>query len=214
MKILQHSFYQRPTADVAIEMLGCILKHDTPEGVISGKIVEVEAYLGPKDPASHASIGLTGRTKIFWQGTGIAYVYFIYGMHLCFNVIAHTGDQVGGVLVRALEPLEGVELMGKKRYTTTISNLTSGPGKVTQALAITLADNGRDLTKGHLSLVSFSVPSAIGVTPRIGISKAREMPLRFFELENPHVSKNRVKQSFAGSPADVRRFLGKEPFTA
>lgn len=212
--ILGQSFYQHATVDVGLQILGCLLRHRTDEGVIAGKIVEVEVYLGPKDPASHAYIGLTKRTRIFWQGTGIAYIYFIYGMHLCFNVIAHTGKEVGGILVRALEPVEGIDLMEKKRHVKALTALTSGPGKLTQALAITLEDNGRDLTKGDLNLVSFSVPSAISVTTRIGISKAREMPLRFLEIGNPHVSRTKVKQFFTGNRSEVKRYLKKQIFTA
>ena len=108
---LSRRFYERPALTVALDLLGCLLVHQTPAGTISGRIVEVEAYLGRDDPASHAFAGPKGRAQIFWRGAGVAYVYFIYGMHLCFNVTIRAGTEVGGVLVRALEPVSGVDLM-------------------------------------------------------------------------------------------------------
>ena len=208
---LPRRFYERPTILVALDLLGCTLRHKTRAGIISGRIVEVEAYLGQSDPASHAFIGRTERTKIFWQGAGIAYIYFIYGMYLCFNVITRSAGDVGGVLVRALEPMEGTPLMQKNRGTEEITALTSGPGKLTRALAITLTDNGRDVTRGDLTVVPGSAPSRITVAGRVGISRAKEAPLRFYQSGSIYVSRAATRIRFAGNRAEAEAFLLREP---
>jgi DNA-3-methyladenine glycosylase len=206
-KVLSRIFYERPTALVALDLMGCLLCHLTPDGLTAGRIVEVEAYLGPGDPASHAARNPSGRARIFWQGAGKAYIYFIYGAHLCFNIITHDGKDVGGVLVRALEPEQGIDIMRRNRAIEDLHKLTSGPGKLTRALGITLVDNGRDITHGGLFITLYHPPSEVTVTSRIGISKAVEAPLRFYESRSPFVSRGKAQVFFTGSVIAAREFL-------
>ena len=206
-KVLPLQFYNKPVVLVAFELIGCLLCHRTPAGVISGRIVETEAYMGLNDPASHAFAGPTGRARVFWQGPGIAYVYLIYGVHLCFNVITSSGEDVGGVLVRALEPVQGVSLMKQNRGIDDISRLTDGPGKITRALKITLADNGRDVTAGNLIIARFRPPSRVCLTPRIGITRAKEAPLRFFDSDSTFISRPETPCVFSGTKSEVKVFI-------
>jgi DNA-3-methyladenine glycosylase len=210
---LPRQFYKRPCAFVALDLLGCLLCHHTPRGLISGRIVETEAYLGLIDPASHAFAGPTGRARIFWQGVGIAYIYLIYGVHLCFNVITSSGGDVGGVLVRALEPEQGVSLMKQNREIDDIGRLTDGPGKLTRALGITLADNGRDVTSGSLILARSRLPGRVTLTPRIGITRAREAPLRFVDSDSTFISGARAPGVLSGTKQEVRAFLRRTTLT-
>lgn len=173
MKALPRSFYARPTVEVARDLLGKVLVH----GSTSGRIIETEAYLGEDDLAAHASAGITDRTRVIYGPPGHAYVYFIYGMYECFNVVAETDGVPGAVLVRALEPLTGLDVMRRRRGR---ADLASGPGKLTIAMGITRALNGADLVKGPLRIVDG--PAHVGeikVTPRIGISQCVDWPLRF-----------------------------------
>ncbi len=143
-----------------------------------GRIVEVEAYLGPRDPASHA-YRRTPRSDVMWDRPGTAYVYFIYGAHACVNVVTEAEGRAGAVLLRALEPVEGLALMRRRRGTDEIRLLASGPGRLTQALGITLGDNRADLVEGPLYIARGARPAAVARTPRIGISRATERPWRF-----------------------------------
>jgi DNA-3-methyladenine glycosylase len=176
--VLRRKFYDRPTIEVARDLLGKILVH----GETAGIIVETEAYLGGDDLASHSSAGLTDRTRVIFGPPGHAYVYFIYGMYECLNLVAEKEGQPGCVLIRAVEPVAGIELMQKRRPAAKkIEDLASGPGKLTLAMGITRELNGKDVTKGRL-LVRESTemnPFEILVTPRIGITKSLERPLRF-----------------------------------
>jgi DNA-3-methyladenine glycosylase len=208
-KVLSRIFYERPTALVALDLMGCLLCHLTPDGLTAGRIVEVEAYLGPGDPASHAARNPSGRARIFWQGAGIAYIYFIYGAHLCSNVITHDGEDVGGVLVRALEPEDGIDIMRRNRGIEDLHKLTSGPGKLAQAMGITLSDNGRDVTSGELFIARSHPPREVTITSRIGISKAVEAPLRLFESRNPFVSRGKTQVFFTGSVSAAGKFLSQ-----
>lgn len=133
-KILQRSFYGRSTIEVAIDLLGKILSHKTPKGILTGKIVEVEAYIGEIDPACHAFSGRTQRTKFFWGMPGVAYIFVSYGIHYCLNAITEVPDIAGCVLIRDLEPIDGMEVMEENRSTDNLSLFTNGPGKLTQAL--------------------------------------------------------------------------------
>lgn len=174
MPVLPRSFYARPAAEVARALLGKILTH----GEASGRIVETEAYLGVTDPAAHAYRGVTPRTRVLFGPPGHAYVYLIYGMHDCLNIVAEPEGAAGCVLIRALEPRTG------------IARPTNGPGKLTRALGITLRHNGCDLTRGPITM---SAPTRaaefeIGVSRRIGITKAADLPLRFFIQGNRFVS--------------------------
>jgi DNA-3-methyladenine glycosylase len=176
--ILPRSFYRRETSLVARELLGKILvKADT-----AGIIIETEAYPGGDDLASHSAAGITKRTKVIFGPPGHAYVYFSYGMHTCMNVVVGPEGTPGAVLIRALEPMAGLEIMRQRRHTVRRDrDLASGPGKLTQALAITMEDYGADLTRGELVIRAPAKPAAvlIDVTPRIGISKCVDLPLRF-----------------------------------
>ena len=174
MPVLPRSFYARPATDVARALLGKILTH----GDASGRIVETEAYLGVTDPAAHAYRGPTPRTRVLFGPPGHAYVYLIYGIHNCLNIVAEPEGAAGCVLIRALEPGRGV------------ARPTNGPGKLTRALGITLRHNGCDVTRGPIMVSAPKAPASfeIGVSPRIGITKAAHLPLRFFIQGNRFVS--------------------------
>ena len=185
------SFYDRPTEDVARDLLGAVLEHRTGEGVVRGRIVETEAYLGPHDPACHAAAGLTARTRTLRGPPGTAYVYFIYGMHWCFNAVTREEGHGSAVLVRALEPLSGLELMRRRRGVDRDVELTSGPARLCDAFAITRAQDGASLQRGALRILQgINVPDEdVVVGPRIGIRKAAEWPLRFSVRGNRFVSR-------------------------
>ncbi|MBY0505154.1 MAG: DNA-3-methyladenine glycosylase [Bryobacteraceae bacterium] len=173
MKTLTRSFYRQPTVDVARGLLGQVLAH----GETSGRIIEVEAYLGQNDLAAHSARGITPRTQVIFGSPGHAYVYLIYGMYECLNVVAEPDGVPGCVLIRALTPLTGLDRMRERRGT---GDLAGGPGKLTQALGITRAQNGADLTRGPLRILDAGPHQGeILVTPRIGISQSRDLPLRF-----------------------------------
>ena len=167
-----------PTIEVARDLLGKVVVH----GPTAGMIVETEAYLGGDDLASHSARGLTERTRVIFGPPGHAYVYFIYGMYECLNLVAGAEGTPGCVLMRALEPVGGIEIMRRRRPAARkLEDLTSGPGKLTLALGITRAQYGADLTRGSLVLRQPAEPRAIevDVTPRIGIRHCAERPLRF-----------------------------------
>ena len=188
---LPPSFYDRPTEDVARDLLGAVLEHRTPDGAARGRIVETEAYLGPHDPACHAAAGLTARTRTLHGPPGTAYVYFIYGMHWCFNAVTREDGHGSAVLIRALEPLAGVDLMRQRRGVDRDVDLTSGPARLCDALGLTRAADGLRLDRGPLRILhGITVPDEeIVVSPRIGIRKAAEWPLRFYIRDNRFVSR-------------------------
>ena len=178
---LPAKFYDRDTEQVARDLLGAVLRCTTSDGVASGRIVETEAYLGEHDLACHAAAGLTERTRWLYGAPGTAYVYFIYGVHWCFNAVTRAVGSPSAVLVRALEPLEGVELMRERRPVAHDRDLTNGPGKLCEALGITGALNGLPLQESPIEILRGEpVPDArVQVTPRIGITKSAEWPLRW-----------------------------------
>ena len=180
---LPHAFYDRDAAAVARAMLGAVLRHETSDGVISGRIVETEAYLGPHDPASHSAVGRTARTWHMFGPPGTAYVYFIYGMHWCVNAVTGADGYGAAVLIRAVAPLEGIPLMRARRPKARQDReLTNGPGKVCAALGIAREYDGVPLTGASPLTIRAgdTVPDAhVVIGPRIGISKAVEWPLRF-----------------------------------
>ena len=185
------SFYARPTKRVARDLLGAILLHRTSDRLLAGRIVEVEAYLGSDDPAAHSSAGLTARTRVIFGAPGYAYVYRIYGMYCCLNIVAEAAGDPGCVLIRALEPLCGAKEMWSRRPAAKRRrDLCNGPGKLTSAMAIGIELYGADLLEGPLTirLRSDSEPVRIGITPRIGITKAADLELRFFIADNEYVS--------------------------
>jgi DNA-3-methyladenine glycosylase len=187
-EVLGRSFYERPTIEVARSLLGKILVHEET----AGRIVEVEAYLGRADRAAHASRGLTARTRVLFGPPGHAYVYFIYGMYDCLNLVAEPEGRPGCVLVRAIEPLAGLEVMRRRRpKVRSIEELASGPAKLTMAMGITRRHNGTDVTRGPLTVHSpRSEPGLeIAATPRIGIRHAKDWPLRFLIAGSRFVSR-------------------------
>ena len=176
-------------ATLAQWLIGKVLVHETSDGTTSGRIVETEAYV-IGDAAGHAFIGQTARNRSLFLQRGHAYVYFIYGMHTCVNVSAETPGVGAGSLIRALEPRDGIPLMQARRGLQRITDLARGPGRLAEAMGITLADDGRDLTRpGPLWLATDgSAPGAVGTSVRIGISREAHRPLRFYERGNPNVS--------------------------
>jgi len=193
---LPRSFFTRGAAAVARDLLGKTLVHETALGAAAGRIVEVEAYLGQgEDPASHAHRGPRGRAEVMFREGGVAYVYVSYGVHRCVNVVTGRAGEGGAVLVRALEPLHGVALMAARRGVDPATHerdrraLAGGPGKLAQALAIGLAENGACLRTSALRVCDGPPPARIVATPRIGITKAVESLLRFVEEGSPHLSR-------------------------
>jgi DNA-3-methyladenine glycosylase len=184
---LSLAFFARPAVDLAPELLSCLIVH----GETAGMIVETEAYLGLDDLAAHASRGRTERTKVLFGPPGRAYVYFIYGMHECLNVVADREGEPGCVLIRALEPLSGIERMYQRRHWHgPVKGLANGPGKLTQALSITREQYGQRLDKGAFTIRAWkNKPEfSIAVTPRIGITQCADWPLRFTWAGHPCLS--------------------------
>jgi DNA-3-methyladenine glycosylase len=184
--VLPRSFYLDSPEVVASNLLGKLITRHLDGERLTGRIIEVEAYLGLSDPAAHTFIGKTARNAVLFGPPGFSYVYFIYGMHYCLNFSCQSEGEPGGVLIRALEPLEGLETMARLRGFSSVAKpklLTSGPGRLCQALAITRAThNGLDVTLAGSPLHVLDDgyrPASILATPRIGIRKATDKPLRF-----------------------------------
>jgi len=195
---LKRAFFSRDPRRVARELLGKVLVREREKQCLTARIVEVEAYLGEKDPASHAAAGNTARTSVLFGPPGHAYVYFIYGSYYCLNVSCEPEGRAGGVLFRAVEPLSGIEEMARARGFEIhghkdLVRLTGGPGRLCEAFGITRArDNGCDLTSPDSVLwIGEDGYRARGIrtTPRIGITKAVDKPLRYILDGNPFVSK-------------------------
>ena len=188
---LPRSFFARDPVSLARDLLGRILFYKVADGLIAGRIVETEAYTGTADPASHAYRGATARNQVMFGKAGFAYVYFSYGMHYCLNVTAEKPGIAGAVLLRAMEPLAGIPIMRARGDEGPEMRLLSGPGKIGRAFGLTLADNGRDLTRGPLGIAAGTPVSdeAVMTSPRIGISRARELPYRFFVRGSRAISK-------------------------
>jgi len=188
--IMKRGFYEGSAIEVARGLLGKVLVH----GAAAGVIVETEAYLGGDDLASHSARGVTDRTRVIFGPPGHAYVYFIYGMYECLNIVCEPAGQSGCVLVRALEPVWGLDLMWSRRPSAKrLEDLASGPGKLTLAMGITRAQNGVDVTRGAM-VVRKSAPETvveIEVTKRIGITQCADLPLRFLIRGNRFVSGKR-----------------------
>jgi DNA-3-methyladenine glycosylase len=198
---LPRGFYLQPTLHVARALLGKILVHDTAAGTTAGRIVEVEAYRGPADRAAHSAGGRrTARNEVMYGPPGHAYVYFIYGMHHCMNVVCQPPEIPEAVLLRALEPVDGEMLMRRRRALPDAPSwrLCRGPGALCQAMGITRAENGADLTRGPLLILDASdVPArSVARTPRIGVAYAgadAARPWRFVTLGSPSVSGSRMR---------------------
>lgn len=184
---MKPGFYDRPVVEVAQDLIGCVLSHEGSTGVI----VETEAY-HDSEPASHAFVGLTNRTRVLFGPPGRAYLYRSYGIHACLNAVCEPEGVGAAVLIRALEPVEGIELMRERRGVARLENLCSGPGKLTQALGIGLDLNGSDLLRGPVVIAAR--PAAwrdvgVAASKRIGITKATELPWRFSALDNRFLSR-------------------------
>ena len=197
--ILRRAFYDRPTVEVARDLLGTVLVH----GPAAGIIVETEAYLGGEDLAAHSARGVTRRTQVIFGPPGHAYVYFIYGMYECLNLVCEPAGKPGCVLIRALEPVVGIDLIRSRRPgARKLEDTASGPGKLTLAMGITRAHNGIDVTRGNLVVRAPAERRHIEIAtgPRIGISQCTDLPLRFYIRENLFISK--------GRPLNNTRILG------
>jgi DNA-3-methyladenine glycosylase len=190
---LPRSFYEQPTVDVAKQLLGKYLVRKHPQGVTVGRIVETEAYVGPHDLACHASHGRTPRTEVMFGSAGHAYVYFVYGVHYMLNLVTEAFNLPAAVLIRALEPIAGIELMETRRRTAQRRALCSGPGKLCQAFAIDRSLNAADLCGDiiHIEDSGQPVPKFLA-KPRIGVDYAgkwKDKPFRFLARGNEFVSR-------------------------
>jgi DNA-3-methyladenine glycosylase len=184
---LGEDFYARSVHEVARELIGCVVRH----GETAGRIVETESY-HMEEPACHAFAGVTERTRTLYGEPGRAYVYFSYGVHSLLNAVAEDEGVGAAVLIRALEPVDGVELMRQRRGLERTEDLCSGPGKLTQALGIGLSLNGTSLVDGPIELLTREPGSRtprVVAGERIGITKAVELPWRFCDADSPHVSR-------------------------
>ena len=197
MKVLPRSFYRRPTLDVARDLIGKVLVHHTPAGSASGVIVDTEAYIGESDPACHAAPGPTARNAPLYGAPGIAYVYLNYGIHYLVNAVTEAEGSPAAVLIRALEPVDGEELMRRRRVRGTqrparavvSDDLCRGPGNLTRALGISLRHNKLDLTSSSLRIEDRGLPSRdVAWTPRIGINVGVESEWRCVAVGSPALS--------------------------
>jgi DNA-3-methyladenine glycosylase len=189
---LQQAFYSRPAATVAPALLGKILirRQDTVD--IRGRIVETEAYCGESDPGSHAFRGPSPRTQVMFGPAGHLYVYFTYGMHFCANVVTDEEGTAGAVLLRALQPLEGLNVMEERRGPRATVDLCNGPAKLCQAFGIARAQNGASLLHGDIWIEDDGVPPGrVETSTRVGLSAGRGEELRFYLADSPFVSRGK-----------------------
>ena len=224
-ELLPREFFDRPSTTVAPELLGCVLWHDSPAGLVAVRLVEVEAYQGPADPASHAYRGQTARNGVMFGPPGYAYVYFTYGMHFCVNLVCQPAGQPEAVLLRAGEVVEGADLARERRGGKD-RDLARGPGRLCQALAIDRALDGADVC-GPDSPLGIGRPLGIGqrqgtggpqgtgrapaasgdeeirTGPRVGISQAADRPWRYWLAGDDHVSSFRPMKPRAARPKPV-----------
>ena len=193
---LKKSFYRRELLDVAHSLLGKILVKASGDKILAGKIVEVEAYHGDTDKAAHSYGGITKRNEIMFEAGGFLYVYFTYGAHHCCNVVTGKKGQGTAVLIRAIEPITGINKMIQNRFgrklknDKEIFNLTSGPGKVCKAFSFDRTNSGTDLTGKEIFILDGKKIKSkdIGVSKRIGITRSVDLPWRFFIKNNPYLS--------------------------
>jgi DNA-3-methyladenine glycosylase len=196
-KKLKKSFYRRELLDVARDLLGKILIKASGDKILAGKIVEVEAYHGDFDKAAHSYSGITKRNEIMFEAGGYLYVYFTYGAHHCCNVVTGMKGQGTAVLIRAVEPITGIDKMIRNRFgrklknDKEIFNLTSGPGKVCQAFKFDRTHSGTDLSGKEIFILEGEKIKSkdIGVSKRIGITRSVDLPWRFFIKNNPYLSR-------------------------
>jgi DNA-3-methyladenine glycosylase len=187
---LPRSFYNRPTLEVARELLGKNIHYQSERGELSARIVEVEAYIGEDDPACHAAPGPTRRNRVMYGPPGFSYVYFIYGMYYCFNIVTEREGYPAAVLLRAAEPLVGLEIMRQNSPRSRPATLLSGPGKFCRSFGLTTSQSGLDLTGKGLFLRDNGLGAGEVVTSsRIGIRKGADLPYRFYLAESGAVSR-------------------------
>ena len=189
---LPREFYVRPTLEVAPEVLGKYLVYDSPLGRLSARIVEVEAYIGQDDPACHASAGLTPRTRPMFGPGGFTYIYFVYGMYYCLNLVTEPKGQAAAILVRAAEPDEGQSLMSELSKGMRGSELLNGPGKLCRSFGLTTAQNELDLTEGTIYLEDRNIVIRnIGQSQRVGIKSGKDRMWRFYDADSDAVSRTK-----------------------
>jgi DNA-3-methyladenine glycosylase len=190
--VTDRAWFDRPSPQVARDLLGMRLVHSTPEGLTVARIVEVEAYQGPEDLAAHSSHGRTARNAVMFGPPGHIYVYFVYGMHHCMNIVCGPGEKPEAVLIRAAAIEEGLALAQARRGAVPERRLAAGPGNLAKALGIDRALNGADLLRGPLHLAWGETPGEVVSRPRIGVDYAgawAARPLRFLVRDDPHVSR-------------------------
>ncbi|WP_342526406.1 DNA-3-methyladenine glycosylase [Chryseomicrobium sp. FSL W7-1435] len=204
MKILPDEFYHLPTLELANSLIGKLLVHDTDEGRLSGYIVETEAYMGVLDQAAHSFGGRkTKRTEVMFSEPGHIYTYQMH-THTLINVVAEDVGEPHAILIRALEPLEGQATMARNRNQLPMKQWTNGPGKLTKALGITMQHYGSLWSEPPLYIAEGRIPQSVSTGPRIGIDNSGEAvhyPYRFWETDNPYVSKYRTPKQ---PPSDTR----------
>jgi DNA-3-methyladenine glycosylase len=190
--VTDRAWFDRPSPQVAQDLLGMRLVHSTPDGLTAARIVEVEAYQGPEDLAAHSSHGRTARNAVMFGPPGHIYVYFVYGMHHCMNVVCGPGEKPEAVLIRAAAIEEGLELAQARRGSVPERRLAAGPGNLAKALGIDRTLNGADLLRGPLRLAWGEAPGEVVSRPRIGVDYAgawAARPLRFLVRDDPHISR-------------------------
>lgn len=188
---LDRTFFARPTEQVAIDLVGRVLVATVDGERIAGRVVETEAYLAAHDRASHAAMYQRGRDTLS-QLPGTVYIYRCYGIHMMFNIVARNEAPHGAILIRAVDPLEGIDTMRSRRGKIQLPDLASGPGKVCQAFAFTLDDHHRDITRDpSLWIEPGTASPRVQVSPRIGITRSADLPLRFFDPDSESVSGHR-----------------------
>jgi DNA-3-methyladenine glycosylase len=220
---LARTFFNRPATEVAPDLLGCVLWHDSPAGPVAVRLVEVEAYEGPDDPASHAFRGQTARNAVMFGPPGHLYVYFTYGMHFCANVVCQPAGRAEAVLIRAGQVIEGLELAGRRRAggngrVISALNLARGPARLCQALDIDRAMDGADVCGAGSPLGIGPAASqaagtrAISTGPRVGVSQAADRPWRYWLTGDGHVSayrpskpRTRSQNRSPGAPGEMGR---------
>ena len=203
LKKLQKKFYARYVLNVAADLLGKIFIRKIGNIILSGRIVETEAYDGDIDAAAHSYNGKTERNAVMFDGTGLLYVYFTYGMHYCANVVTGGGNQGQAVLIRGIEPIDGINQLSINRFGNAqpghrqYLNLTNGPAKICKAFGITKDQNGIDLTGNSIYILDADMPSNSEIikTTRVGIKKSVDLPWRFYIKDNPFVSKTVTQES-------------------
>lgn len=187
---LPREFYRRPTLIVAESLLGKVLVHQAGKTKLAGKIVETEAYIGEDDPACHARFGQTSRNRIMYGDAGYLYVYFIYGVYDMLNFVTEGEGFPAAVLIRALEPLEGIAEMQQNRGVDKVNNLANGPGKLCRALNIKVADTGKSLTGNQFYVLDKGLSiGSIRKGPRIGVGGGHDLLWRFYDSESKFISR-------------------------